>query len=374
MDKLPALLDTLNDKISAFPSLPLHLSDEEIRQKYQVETVYHMNMNESAYGASPSVIDVLQAEANHVGYYPVMRDDPLREKLVETIGRNLSTDHFFTGCSGYETLELLFRAVLRVGDEVIVMHPTFGVYDRLVMLNGGTVRNIPLAEHTFAPDVDAVLAAVNEKTRIVLVCNPNNPTGTVMPKSQMDKLVHNMPDHVLIVADEVYFHFVTDPDYPDSIQYVLDGYNVAIIHTFSKGYGMAGLRIGYGITLPALSTYVHKFYRGFHLNRLQIAAAIVALDDPSQLQKNVDAAVNGRDYIYTQLDKLDLHYWRSQTNFILIKCPCPAADIRQKLLEQGVLVSTLRGDYANYLRVSVTTPEANQAFATGLELALQDLL
>ncbi|MDQ7024209.1 MAG: histidinol-phosphate transaminase [Anaerolineae bacterium] len=373
MNKPPTLLHTLNTTISGMPSFPLPLSDEEIKQKYQVENIYHMHMNESAYGASPSVIKVLQAESNLVGYYPVMRDDPLREKLVETIGRNLSTDHFFTGCSGYETLELLFRALLRPNDEVIVMHPTFGIYDRLTMLNGGTVRNVPLADHTFAPDIDAVLKAVNEKTRIVLVCNPNNPTGTVMPKSQMDKLVHNMPDHVLIVADEVYFHFVTDPDYPDSIQYVLDGYNVAIIHTFSKGYGMAGMRIGYGITLPTLATYVHKFYRGFHLNRLQIAAGITALDDPAQLQKNIDAAVNGRDYIYTQLDKLDLHYWRSQTNFILIKCPCPAADISQKLLERGVIVRTLHGDYANYLRVTVITPEANQAFATGLEIALQEL-
>jgi histidinol-phosphate aminotransferase len=167
---------------------------------------------------------------------------------------------------------------------------------------------------------------------------------------------------------------VTDADYPNSIQYVLDGLNVAVIHTFSKGYGLAGLRMGYGITVPALAAYIHRFYRGFHLNRLQLVAGMAALDDPAQLQKNIDAAVRGREYIYTQLDKLDLHYWRSQANFVLMECPCPAAEIRQKLLERGVIVSTLSGKYANYLRVTVSTPEANEAFVTGLEAALQELL
>jgi histidinol-phosphate aminotransferase len=374
MDKPRALLDTLNDHISGLATFPLPLSDEAIKAQYGLEKVYHMHFNESAYGASPKVVAVLQAEAAHVGNYPALRDDALRAKLALTIGHGLEQDHFFTGCSGSEALELIFRAVLRPGDEVLVMHPTFGVYDRMALLQGATTRDVPLADHTFAPNIDAVLQAVNDKTRIVLVCNPNNPTGTIMPRAQMDKLVHAMPKHVLIVSDEVYHHFVTDADFPDSIQYVLDGFNVAVLHTFSKGYGLAGMRMGYGITLPALAMYIHRFYRGFHLNSLQLAAGSAALDDPLQLRKNVDAVVQGRDYLYTQLDKLDLHYWRSQTNFILIACPCPAADIRQKLLERGVLVSALGGKYANYLRVSVSTPEANQAFVAGLEAALQALL
>lgn len=374
MVKPPALLDTLSIDISGLSTFPMHLSDAEIIEKYGVKNVYRMYMNESAYGASPKVVEVLKSEAANIGNYPVMRDDPLREKLAEIIGRDLERDHFFTGCSGYETLEMVFRGVLRQDDEVIVMHPTFGIYDRLATLKGAKVVNVPLADNSFAADIDAVLAAVNDKTRIVMVCNPNNPTGTIMPKADMDKLVHELPDHVLIVSDEVYCHFVTDSNFPDSIRYVLDGFNVAIIHTFSKGYGMAGMRMGYGITVSALARYLHKFYRGFHLNNLQIAAGMAALDDPEHLQKNVDAAVNGREYLYTQLDKLDLHYWRSQTNFILIECPCPAADIRQKLLEQGIIVSTLSGKYANYLRVSVSTPEANEAFAAGLEAALKELL
>lgn len=374
MDKPRALLDTLNDSISGLATFPMHQSDEAIKAQYGVENVYRMYMNESAYGPSQKVIEALQAEAALVGNYPVMRDDLLREKLAEIIGQDLDKDHFFTACSGYEVLELIFRAVLRPGDEVIVMHPTFGVYDRLATLHGVTLRNVPLADRTFAPNIDAVLEAVNDNTRIVLVCNPNNPTGTIMSKALMDKLVYHMPSHVLIVSDEVYFHFVTDADFPNSIQYALDGFNVAIIHTFSKGYGLAGLRMGYGITLPAVATYIHRFYRGFHLSRLQLVAAMAALEDPQQLQKNIDAAVKGREYLYTQLDKVDLHYWRSQANFILIECPCPAADIRQKLLEQGVIVSTLSGKYANYVRVTVSTPEANQAFITGLEAAIQELL
>jgi histidinol-phosphate aminotransferase len=374
MDKPRALLDTLNDNISGLSPFPMHQSDETIKAQYGVENVYRMYMNESAYGPSPKVVAALQAEAAQVGNYPVMRDDLLREKLAAVIGQGTEKDHFFTACSGYEVLELIFRAVLRPGDEVIVMHPTFGVYDRLATLHGVTLRNVPLADHTFAPNIDGVLEAITNNTRIVLVCNPNNPTGTMMTKAQMDHLVHHTPGHVLIVSDEVYFHYVTDADFPNSIQYVLDGLNVAIIHTFSKGYGLAGLRMGYGITVPALATYIHRFYRGFHLNRLQLVAGMAALDDPVQVQKNIDAAVQGREYIYTQLDKLDLHYWRSQANFVLMECPCPAGEIRQKLLERGVIVSTLSGKYANYLRVTVSTPEANEAFVTGLEAALQELL
>ena len=373
MDKPRPLLDSVNPNINRFDFRSRPLMDE-LKVKYQVDDFHRLSFNESAYGPSPKVVEALQAAAAGVGNYPEMTDLPLRNALAETLGRGLTPDHFVTGCSGYESLELVTRAFLRPGDEVILTHPTFGIYDRLTQLGGATVRDVPLKQPSFEHDVDGILAAINDQTRAVLICNPNNPTGNIMNQARLDKLVQNLPDHVLLICDEVYHHFVTDPDYPDSIQNVLDGRNVAIIHTFSKGYGLAGMRIGYVISTPDIANYVRKLHRGFHQNALQLAAAISALSDPEHLQKNVDAGVQGRTYLMSEFDRLDLPYIPTQTNFILVELPCPAADVVEKLMYRGILVRAMPDISPRSLRVSVGKPEANEVFIAALESVLQELL
>ncbi len=361
--------------MQSFPRPSDRLTADDVRQKYGVDTVYIMHQNENPYGPSPKVVEAIQQEATQIGYYPTMSDVRLREALCAHWGKDrdgrLTADHFFTGCSGYEALELLTRAYLRPGHQVIIAPPTFGVYKKMAAIQGAETVEVPLRQPSFTPDVDAILAAVTEKTKIVLLCNPNNPTGTIMPAADMDRLVNELPDSVLIVSDEVYIQFVTSSDFPDSLQYVLDDRNVALIHTFSKAYGMAGLRLGYGIAPPRLANQIGGLQRGFHQNRLAMAAGIAAVEDQAHVQECVRKLLQSKEEIYAELDALDIHYWPSQTNYILFQPSRPAAQVVEKIMEQGVIVRAQQGEIADCIRVSVGTPEGNRAFITGLKAALE---
>lgn len=345
---------------------------EAIRAETGAEEIYRMGYNESPLGPSPKVVAAIRMAASGVGYYPPMGDERLREVLAQTEGHGLTPDYFFTGCSGYEVIELVARTYFRPGDEMIVCHPTFGVYGKIAALEHATTVDVPLTVPDFLPDVDAILAAINEKTRAILLCNPNNPTGTMMPAADFDRLVDNVPDHVMVIADDVYCHFVTDPDYPDPIKHILAGKNLVRIQTFSKAYGLAGLRMGYGIAPPEMASAIAGIQRGFHQNRINLAAGVAALMDQDHLKANVQAALDGKDYIYGELDRLDVEYIRSQTNFLIVKLSRPADPLVAFLAAKGILIKseTLPG-IPHGLRVSTTVQRGNEAFIAGLEEWLQ---
>ena len=193
-----------------------------------------------------------------------------------------------------------------------------------------------------------------------------------MPAAAYDRLVANLPDHVLLISDDVYSHFVTDADYPDVIQHILHGKPIVRIQTFSKAYGLAGLRLGFGIAPPEIANAIAGIHRGFHQNRLNLAAGLAALDDQDHLRANVDATLAGKRYLYDQLDRLDVAYIPSQTNFLMVQLQRPVADLLEQLRGRGVLVKEqpLPG-IEHGLRVSVGSPAGNEAFITGLEAWLQ---
>lgn len=361
-----------NPNILAVPRMRNMVSKEEVQAQYGVEKVYRMSYNESPLGPSPKAIAAMQETAVSLGDYSDFSDDRLRHALAATFGRGLSADHFVCATSGFEALEFVGRGFLQPGDEVIVSHPTFGVYNRLARMGGAKLVDVPLQPETFAFDVDGILAAVTENTRLVIVCNPNNPTGNLLTAAEMDRLVNELPDHVLLVADEVYFHFVASPDFPDSLQYVLEGRNVVIIHTFSKGYGLAGLRLGYAIAPPEIPDYLGRLQRGFHLNGVAIAGGLAALADQEHLQKNVALVQAQKQWLYGQYDRLDLRYWPSETNFMLVELPVAAGEVCQKLLSYGVMVRPAGIEpMPNVLRVTVSTPDGNETFINGLEEILR---
>lgn len=358
--------------IAAVPRASRWMSKEDVRQKYGLDTVYRMSFNESPLGPSPAAVQAIQEAAASLGDYPDFSDEALREALANQMGRGLTADHFFTGCSGFESLELVTRAFIRAGDECLVSHPTFGVYNRLINMQGGTIVDVPLQDD-FSVNVDALLAAVTDKTRMLILCNPNNPTGTYMPASDMERLVTQMPEHVLIVSDEVYAHFATAADFPDSLPYVLDKRPFVLIYTFSKAYGLAGLRLGYGIAPLPIADYVARLQRGFHQNALTLAAGIAAIQDQNHLQKNVQAALKGKSWLYEQLDALDLAYIPSQTNFVLMKTPIPAVEVARQLEPMGILVRPMASPkHTHHLRVTVSVPEGNQRFINGLKQILEN--
>ena len=344
------------------------LSVDEVKSRVETDRIYKLSSNEHALGPSPRVIEAIREAANHIHIYPTREDEALRERIAAYHGRGLGVDQIYTGNSGSEVVELLNRAFVKPGDEVIVCSPTFGLYGRLAKKLDLKLVDVPLDPETFSHDVPRILRAVTEKTRLVYICNPNNPTGALMLKPDMEALLDGLPEHAIIVADEVYYHFVSHPEYPDSIQSVLDGKNIIVVHSFSKAYAMAGMRLGYGIARPELVQRVRHFRCPFHLNSIAQAAGFAALDDREYLDLTIHHVKSGIEYLTGELTRLGVRYWPTETNFILIK-PVRSADfVEEELLRRGIMVRpTKRNGLAGGLRVTVGTDEANQAFIHALE-------
>lgn len=362
-----------NASIQPFARKDVRMSLDEIQRKYGLERIYKLQNNESPLGPSPLVVEAINAIAPTLSYYPEFSDIKLRQAIVDVLGRGLTSEHIFTGCSGFETLELIARAFLTPGDEVILCSPTFtGAYSRVTLPLGATIIDVPLVPETFEYPVEAVLRAINAKTRLIMICNPNNPTGNVFPADRIEALMRDIPDHVLVVADEVYHHFVDDPAFPDSIQFVLEGRNIAIVHSFSKAYGLAGMRLGYGIARPEIANYVAGLHRGFHQNKVALAAGVAACRDQDHVRMVVETLRAEAAWVCGQFDRLDIKFWPPAANFILFETKILANDLEQHLLERGFL---LRGQTRNNMpycmRISLGTREENQAFIAVLEEILQ---
>ncbi|GAB5490975.1 MAG: histidinol-phosphate transaminase [Phototrophicaceae bacterium] len=349
------------------------VTNEDVKRKYGVETVYRLSQNENPLGTSPKVLEAIYESAQTLASYPNYSDIEFREAIVEMIGRDITPNHIYTGLSGYEALEILTRAYLHAGDEVIVSTPTFiSAYKKTSTLQGATVIDVPLNPETFAYDVQAVLEAITEKTKLILLCNPNNPTGTIITAEQMASLMNQIPEHVLVVSDEVYHHYVDRADYPDSLQYVLEGKNLVLMYSFSKAYGLAGLRLGYGIARPDIADYLASFHRGFHHSTFSLTAGIAAIKDQEFVREVVEFTKKEMAWILSEFDRLGVEYWKPSANFVLFKTPYNTREMTEKFMQVGILVRPQHKSGLEYcVRMSIGTHEANQLFIQRLEEILE---
>ena len=365
---------TYNPDIQPFTRAGNRDSLEGLQQKHGISKIYQLANNENPLGPSPKVIDAINSVAPTLSYYPDYSDIGLRQAIVKVLGQGLTPDHIYTGCSGFESLELIARGFLRPGDELILSSPTFtGAYKKISEPLGAIVVDVPLTPDSFEYRVDAVLEAINDQTRLIMLCNPNNPTGTVMPAESMDALMRGVPDHVLVVADEVYHHFVDDPAYPDSLQYVLQGMNIIIVHSFSKAYGLAGLRLGYGVAKPDLANYIAGLHRGFHQNKVALAAGIAACGDQEHVKSVVKYLRAEAKWVSGQLDQMGIRYWKPAANFVLFETHMPGDDLQQALLERGFLLrAQTRNEMPYAIRLSLGKREANQACLQTLQAILSE--
>lgn len=366
----------LNPNITPYTRQQSRVTPDDIREKYGLDTVYQLSQNENPLGPSPKVVEAINNIAPTLSYYPDYSDLELREAIVEALGHDgLTPEHIYTGCSGFESLELMGRAFVQAGDEMIVSSPSFvGAYEKISLPLGAKVVDVPLVPDTWEYRVDNVLNAITDKTKLIMVCNPNNPTGTVMPQEKMDALMDGVPDHVLVISDEVYWHFVEDESFPNSIQYALDGKNIVVIHSFSKAYGLAGMRLGYGIAKPDIANYISGLHRGFHQNKLSMAAGVAASKDQEYLNYAIDYLRTEQKWVTEQFDRLDIKYWKPSANFILFETKLTATDLTEKMRERGILLRPQDRNGMPYgMRVSLGTHEANEAFITALEEILSSI-
>ncbi|MCP4359877.1 MAG: histidinol-phosphate transaminase [Chloroflexi bacterium] len=367
----------LDPNILAAPTYNRGMTVKNLPSSVNPTDMVQMASNENPLGPSPQVITAVQSEAWRLSVYPPGDGEQnLRAALAEMHGRSgngryLTADNIIVGNGGLDVLDFVARGFAKPGDEIIISHPTFNFFEITARRLGASIVNVPL-DSGFDYDVEAVLAAVTEKTRVVYVCNPNNPTGNLVSAASIDHLMQNLPERVLVLSDEAYNHFADDT-FPDTGKYIHQGRNLLQLHSFSKVFGLAGLRLGYGITRPEIAEYLARLKRPFHLGRLTIIAGLTAVNDQSHVQKTIKTMVSGRGWLTNQLTELGLKVYPSHGNFLLMAAGIPGQELTQQLLQYGIIVSSgqQRFGLPDHIRVTVGLPEHNQRLVEAMASILK---
>lgn len=332
------------------------------------EKMFKLSSNENLLGPSPKALKAIKDNLGLLHEYNFQDDSKFRDALACAFDYEMNARQFIVANSGMELLDLICRAFLEPGEECILSTPTFLAYKSFTGLSGGVTRDVPLHKKSFALNIDGIVEAVGEKTKIIFISSPNNPTGSIVQKKDMEVLLKSIPDHVTIVYDEVYHHYVDHPGYARALDFIKEEYPVIGLHSFSKAYGLAGIRLGYAFATEEIAGYLNRLRRPFMVGTLAMEAGIAALGDHEHLQKTVELVEKEKSWLYLQLKKYGIKYWPGHANFILLHPPYEAHQFAADLLASGVMVRT--GDpfgAPELIRLTVGTHEANQAFINGLK-------
>jgi histidinol-phosphate aminotransferase len=332
-----------------------------------------LGSNENPLGTSPKAQAAIAHAAAGLWQYPPRTDESFRQ--VVGVHHGLDKDNVAIANSGCDALWLVAQAVLDEDSQAIICPPTFPVYALTVQKRGAEIVNVPLDADTFALDVEGILAAVTAKTKVVYLCNPNNPTGTYFAADALTRLLEQLPKHIWVIYDEVYYHFVAEATRID-VNSKLDAYpNLVVVHSFSKAYGLAGLRLGYALANPDTAARLRAHNLPFHVNTLALLAGEAALADQQHIAATVANNQREKPRLEQSLHALDLRTWESHANFVLFACPARwnAETLAAQMLERGIIVRPAF-DLPQHLRVSVGLPELNQAFVTALGEVLGKVL
>jgi len=354
------------DKLHPYvPGKPI----DEVKREYGLEDVIKLASNENPSGSSPKALEAIAAALPQLNLYPDGSSHDLRLALADRFGFTL--DQVAIGNGADDLILQLSMAFLEDGDEVVVSRSSFGMYDIYVHAMRAVLVKTPLAPG-YRIDLDAAADAITDRTKIVYVCNPNNPTGTISTASELDRLLARLPDHVLCVVDEAYVEMVDSDEYPDALAIVRDGRpNLLVLRTFSKVYGMAGIRLGYGFGHTEVVGALAKVRAAFTVNRLAQAAGIAALDDEAFVHESVEMNRQGRGQLCEAFDRLGLEHAESHTNFVLVKIGPAALDVMEGLLRRGIIVRPMTGyELPEFLRISIGTSEQNERLIGALETLL----
>ncbi|GIV90899.1 MAG: histidinol-phosphate aminotransferase [Chloroflexus sp.] len=326
-----------------------------------------MAANENPLGPSPRAVAAVQAAINEIHRYPDAGGAALRYALATR--NDLSPEHVMLGNGSDELIMLICHAMLGEGDEAVLAQGSFISYARRIQAQGAIARQIPLREMTH--DLPAMAAAITPRTRLMFVCNPNNPTGTTVGAAEMAAFLAHVPDDVLVVVDEAYIEFVTRPDFPDLLPLIRNGRdNLLLLRTFAKIHGLAGLRLGYAFGAPDLIAYLERARPVFNVNALAQIAGLAALDDTDHLARSLAHANASRTRLTSALRALGLTVIPGETNFIAVAVHDDQA-IAATLAQRGVLVTPLTGwGLPGWIRISFGTEEENDACIAALQAAV----
>lgn len=343
---------------------------EEVKKQYGLSMVTKLASNENPFGCSPKAKDAIAAEIANTSLYPDGGAVELTAALAEHLG--VGADQIIFGAGSDEVILMLARAYLVAGDETVMASHTFPQYKHNAEIEGAVCVEVPLKDGYH--DLDAMLAAVTAKTKIVWICNPNNPTGTMVPHEDVVRFMERISDSVLVVLDEAYAEYISDSSFPRSLELLNRYPNLVVLRTFSKIYGLASLRIGYGIGRPEVVHTTNQVREPFNTTRFAQAAALAAVKDQAFIEDCRKRNDEGLAYLSGQFEAMGLSYYPPVGNFVMVHVNRPAKDVFEGLLKRGFIV---RGghslDFPQSIRVTVGSREQNEAFIEALAEVLQEI-
>lgn len=328
----------------------------DVQKEYGLSHVIKMASNENPLGSSPKAIEALKTAIDKLAIYPDGNATMLKEAIAKKL--NIKAEQVLPSNGSDEMVDMISKAYVSHGDEVIMADITFPRYKATTIMMGGTPIVVPLKN--WVHDLDAMLAAITPKTKIIWLCNPNNPTGTMFTENELIAFLDKVPDHILVVYDEAYREFVTREDYlHDSMKLLAKYENVLIMRTFAKMYGLAGIRVGYTMGHPDIITDINRIRCPFNVNELAQVAAIAALEDTDFVKECYEVNVAGKLYLYEALEAMGLTFEKSETNHIWIDATRNAQEVFIELQKKGVII---RPFMDTWIRVSIGTMEENKTF------------
>jgi histidinol-phosphate aminotransferase len=334
---------------------------EELERELGLSGSIKLASNESPLGPSPKAVAALQKAIAGIHRYPDGASFELRRKLAERLA--VEEEQLVFGAGADEILELLAKVLLGPDDECVFAWPSFAMYPIVVKGMGARAVQVPL-DREFAHDLPAMLGAVTKRTKLVFVCNPNNPTGTSVGADALDQFMSQLPEGVVVAVDEAYVDFARRPDFPDAMVWVRRRPGTIVLRTFSKIFGLAGLRIGYGVADAELAGYLQRARHPFNVNRLAEVAAAAALDDRDYAERITRLNADGIVYLTRELRALGIEVWPTDANFLLARA---GAEVYEQLLRQGVIVRPLVAfGLPEHVRISVGLPEENERLVKAL--------
>ena len=340
---------------------------EELERELGIENIIKLASNENPLGPSPQALAAAREAMGEAARYPDSNGFRLKAALQRHYG--LSPDQLTLGNGSNDVLELIARAFIRPEDEVIFSQYAFAVYP--IVTQGSSARAVVTPARDFGHDLEAMAAAITDRTRLIFIANPNNPTGTALMRDELEAFLQRVPERVLVVLDEAYTEYVQNQDFPDGLALLPRFPNLIVTRTFSKAWGLAGLRVGFAAASTVITDLLNRVRQPFNVSIPALAAAEAVLDDRDYLTRSIEVNRQGMAQLEEGLRQQGISFIPSFGNFITADMLRPAQPVFQALLREGVIVRPLAGyRMPQYLRISVGLPEENARFLAALERVL----
>lgn len=344
---------------------------EELEREYGISGSIKLASNENAWGPSPRAVSAIKDALENLHRYPDGSCYYLAQSLADKIG--VKPEEIVFGNGSNEIIGLLITTFLQPGEEVISSHPTFLMYQKLVQVQGGVNKVVELSE-SMQHDLKSILDKVSPKTRMIFLDNPNNPTGTIIDRDDFASFMEQLQDDIIVVLDEAYVDFVAPELRIDALSYIRSSKPLAALRTFSKAYGLSGLRLGYGIMDIETAGYLNRVRQPFNVNSLAQVGGVAALADDEHYQMTLEKSREGIAWLSREVEKLGCHPMETHTNFFLIDVKGDGRKLYEHMLHQGVIVRHMQAyGYPNFIRITVGRQDENKRFVGALASSLKEL-